>query len=131
MATVEITIAQNKSYDPVKFHRNRVKVIVNQDDQHGVWIDENLLFNLFDKSQKKRYLTVSGPKGSQYKVSYKVAQKVIHLGQSPSGKPQIAPPEPPPLPKLEPEPKGPSPEDLKLAELSGWFTDLDNVRKFL
>jgi hypothetical protein len=124
---VEIAVTQNKSHDPVRFYRNKVRVVVNNDDEHGIWIDEDLLFGLFDKSQKKRYLTGKGPKGFHYKVVPRVAQEIINLGQSSSGKPHLPLPEPPKAKKAAMEPE----QDSRVADLSGWFTDIDNVKRFL
>jgi hypothetical protein len=86
---VEITISENKSNDPVKFFRNRVRIFVNRDYEKGVWIDEDILFELLPRAQKKRYLTDRTPAGRHIKVGPKVASQVIKRGYSPKGRPKI------------------------------------------
>ncbi len=80
---VEITISENKSYDPVKFFNNRVRVSINPEFEKGVWIDEDVLFEILPKTQKKKYLTDRTPKGRKFKVSPKVVTQVIAKGYIP------------------------------------------------
>lgn len=86
---VEITISENKNYDPVKFFNNRVRVFVNQDFEKGVWIDEDVLFKILPKTQKKKYLTDRGPNSRSFKVGPKIARRVVKMGYSSKGKPKV------------------------------------------
>lgn len=53
----ELLVSENKSFDPVRFYRNRVRVFLNRDYHYGLWIDEDKLFDLLTSEQKKQYLT--------------------------------------------------------------------------
>jgi hypothetical protein len=80
---VEITISENKNHDPVRFFNNKVRVSVNEGNEKGVWIDEDVLFELLPRAQKKKYLTDRTPKGRKFKVSPKVVTQVIAKGYIP------------------------------------------------
>lgn len=86
---IEILVSENKSWDPVRFYGNRVRVFVNRDYSYGVWIDEDHLFDLLDVDQKRQYLADRSPQGLTYKVSREVARKIISQGHSPYTKQTI------------------------------------------
>lgn len=77
---VEITVSENKNHDPVRFFNNKVRVSVSQDIEKSVWIDEDVLFGILPKTQKKRYLTDRTEKGRKFKVSPKIVTQVIAKG---------------------------------------------------
>jgi hypothetical protein len=86
---IELFISENKSYDPVRFFKNRVRVFVDRNYDYGLWIDEDRLFNLLTVEQKKQYLTDRTPQGMYYQLDPRVAQEVVKLGHSPYAKQKI------------------------------------------
>lgn len=86
---IELLVSENKSYDPVRFFRNRVRVFVDRNYNYGLWIDEDKLFEQLTIDQKKQYLTDRSPQGLYYQVSPEVAQKIVDLGNSPYAKQKI------------------------------------------
>lgn len=86
---IELLVSEHKSFDPVRFYNNRVRVFVDRNYQYGLWIDEDRLFDLLTQEQKKQYLTDRTTEGMRYFLSREVAQKVIDLGYSPYAKQRL------------------------------------------
>jgi hypothetical protein len=83
---IEILVSEGKSWDPVRFYRNRVRVFVNKDYNYGVWVDEDLLFDVLDTEQQRQYLTDRSPEGLTYRVSREAARRIVSQGHSPYAK---------------------------------------------
>lgn len=86
---IEILVSENKSWDPVRFYRNRVRVFLNRDYNYGVWIDEDRLFDSLDTDQKKAYLTAPQGQTLSLSVPPKVAQRIVELGHTIDSKQRI------------------------------------------
>lgn len=86
---IELYVSENKSFDPVRFYRNRVRVFVDRNYEYGLWIDEDRLFELLTTDQKKQYLTDKTPQGMYYQIEPKVAREIVRLGHSPYAKQRI------------------------------------------
>lgn len=86
---IELFVSENKSFDPVRFLRNRVRVFVDRNYSYGLWVDEDKLFDLLTIDQKKQYLTDRTPQGLYYHICSKTAQKVIDLGYTPYDKQKL------------------------------------------
>lgn len=84
--SIELCVSENKSFDPVRFFRNRVRVFVDRNYQYGLWIDEDVLFELLTKEQKLQYLTDRTTQGMYYQIEPEVARKIVSLGHSPYAK---------------------------------------------
>ena len=82
----ELFVSENKSFDPVRFCRNRVRVFLDKNYAYGLWIDEDKLFDLLSVDQKKQYLTDRTPSGRYYELSPEVAQQVLNTGKTPFSK---------------------------------------------
>jgi len=79
---INILITENRSSDPVRFFRNRVRVFVCKDYDYGFWVDEDRLFSLLDLDQKKEYLTEK--EGSlDLQVTREVAEDIVNIGFTP------------------------------------------------
>ena len=85
----ELCVSENKSFDPTRFYRNRVRVFLNRDYRYGLWIDEDKLFDLLSDEQKKQYLTDRTTQGMYYEVSKEIAQKVLEQGHTPYSKQKL------------------------------------------
>lgn len=79
---IELFIAENKSFDPVRFYGNKIKVCINKRYNQGFWIDEYRLFDLLTTEQKKQYLLDRSPKARYYDLTLEVAQRVVDAGIS-------------------------------------------------
>jgi hypothetical protein len=80
---IELLVGENKSFDPVRFYRNRVRVFLNRDYSYGLWVDEDKLFDLLSIDQKKQYLTDRSNQGSYYSLDRETALKVLSIGHTP------------------------------------------------
>lgn len=80
---IELLVSENRSFDPVRFYRNRVRVFIDRDYTYGLWVDEDLLFDLLSEAQKKQYLTDRTTQGLYFGVTKETAQKIIEIGHSP------------------------------------------------
>jgi hypothetical protein len=82
---IELFVSENKSFDPVRFLRNRVRVFVDRNYDYGLWIDEDKLFDLLTIDQKREYL--AHRKGSlTLHISTEIAKKVVEIGTTPYSK---------------------------------------------
>lgn len=88
---IELFVGENKSFDPVRFFHNRVRVFIDRNYNYGLWIDEDRLFDLLSTEQKKQYLTDRTIEGAYYSVSREVAQRIIDIGHSPYKKQILRP----------------------------------------
>jgi hypothetical protein len=86
---IELLVTENKSWDPVRFYRNRVRVFLAKNYNYGVWVDEDFLFEVLDLEQKKVYLTEHSPSGNKFQVTPEIAKKVLNKGHSPYHKQDI------------------------------------------
>ena len=88
---IELCVSENKSFDPFRFCRNRVRVFLDRDYRYGLWIDEDYLFDLLSDEQRKQYLTDRSTQGMYYQISKEVAQQVLDQGHSPYKKQKLRP----------------------------------------
>lgn len=79
---IELCVSENKSFDPFRFYRNRVRVFLDKDYRYGLWIDEDKLFDLLSDEQKKQYLNDRSTEGRYYEITREVAQEVLETGHS-------------------------------------------------
>lgn len=86
---INLQITENRSKDPVRFTKNRVRVFINKDFSYGLWIDEDRLFDLLTFEQKKDYLTVSVKQSLVFSISAEVAKKLVDLGYTVDSKRRI------------------------------------------
>jgi hypothetical protein len=84
---IELLVTENKSRDPVRFYRNRVRVFLAKDYSYGVWVDEDFLFDTLNEEQKRKYLTDHSE--SKFTVTPEVAKKILSKGHSPNHKGDI------------------------------------------
>lgn len=85
---INLFVSENRSRDPVRFARNRVRVFVGRDFTYGLWVDEDCLFDLLSLEQKKEYLT-SKSLDLTFEIPLAVAQKVVNLGHTIDSKPRL------------------------------------------
>lgn len=83
---IELYVSENKSFDPVRFYRNRVRVFLNRDYTYGLWIDEDRLFDLLTEGQMRQYILDRSPKGAYFSVTREVAQEILKRGHTPYAK---------------------------------------------
>lgn len=88
---IELCVSENKSFDPFRFYRNRVRVFLDRDYRYGLWIYEDKLFDLLSDEQKKQYLTNRSTEGMYYEITKEVAQEVLETGHSPYKKQKLRP----------------------------------------
>lgn len=86
---INLQITENRSRDPVRFARNRVRVFLNKDFSYGFWVDEDRLFDLLTLEQRKDYLTVDIKQSLVFKVSVEVARKIVDFGYTVESKSRI------------------------------------------
>lgn len=85
---IDLLITENRSFDPVRFARNRVRVFVGKDFSYGFWVDEDRLFDFLTTEQKREYLTQRKP-SLEFKVDASVARKIVDAGYTPYSKSAI------------------------------------------
>jgi hypothetical protein len=88
---IELCVSENKSFDPFRFYRNRVRVFLDRDYRYGLWIDEDKLFDLLSDEQKKQYLNDRSTEGMYYEITREVAEEVLETGHSPYKKQKLRP----------------------------------------
>lgn len=77
---ITILISENRSKDPVRFARNRVRVFIGKDYSYGLWVDEDQLFELLTVGQKRSYLLEPMGNSLTFSVDSKTARKIVDLG---------------------------------------------------
>lgn len=82
---IKILVSENKSRDPVRFYRNRVRVYAGNDYNYGLWVEEDRLFDYLNDEDKKTYLTTSS---QTVKVSLSLSnfEKLLSTSSSPYGR---------------------------------------------
>jgi hypothetical protein len=88
---IELLVTENKSIDPARFYRNRVRVFLDRNYNYGMWVDEDKLFDLLSLEQKKQYLVDRSPSGCKYNVTREVAQRVLAVGHTHLSKQKLRP----------------------------------------
>lgn len=86
---ITILISENRSKDPVRFARNRVRVFVNKDYSYGLWVDEDQLFELLTVDQKRTYLLEPMGNSLTLSVDSKTARKIVDLGYTVESKAKL------------------------------------------
>lgn len=77
---IRLLVTENRSKDPVRFAKNRVRVFLGKDYDYGLWVDEDQLFDLLSVEQKRSYLFEPMGKSLTFELSSETARKVVDLG---------------------------------------------------
>lgn len=86
---IELLVTENRSSDAKWFQRNVVRIFVDRDYNYGLWINEDILYNLLTPEQQKQYLEDQSHSGGQFDVSFEVAQQLIDKGNTPFNKQKL------------------------------------------
>lgn len=82
---IKILVSENKSRDPVRFYRNRVRIYAGEDYSYGLWVEEDRLFEYLGDEDKRNYLATTS-QTIQVNLGFSNFEKLLNTSSSPYGR---------------------------------------------
>lgn len=86
---IKLLVTENRSPIKGRTANNVVRIFVDGDYGYGLWINENVLYDLLTPEQQKQYTEEHTFAGAQFEVSFEIAQQLIDKGRTPFNKQKL------------------------------------------
>lgn len=79
---VSVLVSEKRNVDPVRFYRNKIRVLLGLDYKYSIWVDEDRLFSLLDDGQKRAYLLSKRGVPLELELSSHLARRLVETEYS-------------------------------------------------